>query len=149
LSAPEKIIVGAVDAVIKASGCGGGADNSAGIGFLETLGCAGIRMVESLSEATGPVCLGFCDALGVLRKEGIRTVESSSVLTDSVGAGAACKGAPHRVQNLGSRVPRSALQDVQNINYLPLNPCTRYACIFAGSTIYHHNKTYYPTSIFR
>jgi hypothetical protein len=96
LPVPEKIVDGAVDAAANASGCRSGADNRAGIGFRDVLSvlCTGIRMAES--------------SLGA---------------TDSAGERTACKGMPHRVQNPGYRAPRSAPQDVQNMDYLPLSQC--------------------------
>jgi hypothetical protein len=38
-----------------------------------------------------------------------------------VSALSACSEAPHCGQNLGDRVPMSALQDTQNMNHLPLS----------------------------
>jgi hypothetical protein len=86
------IVVGAVDASVNASGCGG---------------CGG-----SADSNTG---VAFRDTSGILRPD-IRMVESSSAAAGTVDVGSTCKEAPHRVQNLGSRAPRSTLQNVQNMN---------------------------------
>jgi hypothetical protein len=104
LSAPEKIIDRRADAVVSASDCAGGVK----IGFLSNLSALSAPekiidcSVDAVIRASG--CGG-----GAVNSAGLCFLNASGVLR------AACKGAPHRVQNLWDRVPRSAPHEVQYI----------------------------------